>query len=233
MLFGTSFIWSSTTIARYPGTLQPVDPGRHRERTRDRADAVMPPLDEVGRGFASAGMNGTLPPFDFEAKGLDAKKKTILYAPTFYPSSIENFPRDWPARLLIAVGGGSYDQPVSLIQVVDLFAGCGGLSLGLERTDLVTPAAGESPQHALAALMHVYHRFSRFRILADMQKRNMIVPVVGDFGGPKAIRAVGKYLKDNRATVTAFYTSNVEQYLFDQGDSWRASGAKQQDGMTP
>jgi len=39
------------------------------------------------------------------------------------------------------------------------------------------------------------------------------VPVIGNFGGPKAIRAVGRYLKDRNAIVTAFYLSNVEQYL--------------------
>lgn len=61
---------------------------------------------------------------------------------------------------------------------------------------------------------------ANYRILADLQKKNLIVPLVGDFGGDKALRAVAKYLKDNRATVTAFYTSNVEQYLF-QSDAWR------------
>ena len=40
------------------------------------------------------------------------------------------------------------------------------------------------------------------------------MPVVGDFAGPKAIRAVGAYLKAHDATVSAFYTSNVEHYLF-------------------
>jgi len=39
------------------------------------------------------------------------------------------------------------------------------------------------------------------------------VPLVGDFAGPKAIRTVGQYLKDHEATVSAFYISNVEQYL--------------------
>ena len=42
----------------------------------------------------------------------------------------------------------------------------------------------------------------------------MVVPVVGDFAGPKAIRAVGQYLEQRGAIVTAFYVSNVEQYLF-------------------
>src|SRR5262249_49157756 len=53
-----------------------------------------------------------------------------------------------------------------------------------------------------------------YRFVRDLQKRNLIVPLTGDFGGPKAIRAVARYLKDHDAPVTAFYLSNVEQYLF-------------------
>jgi hypothetical protein len=45
----------------------------------------------------------------------------------------------------------------------------------------------------------------------------LIVPVVGNFAGPKALRAVGKYVRDHGSTVTAFYVSNVEQYLFQDG----------------
>jgi hypothetical protein len=52
-----------------------------------------------------------------------------------------------------------------------------------------------------------------FQFMKDLESRNMLVPVIGNFGGPKAIRAVGQYLKDKDATVTAFYLSNVEQYL--------------------
>src|SRR5215813_7250842 len=59
-----------------------------------------------------------------------------------------------------------------------------------------------------------------FRILQDFQKKNLIVPVVGDFAGSKAIRAVGTYLKEHDAFVSAFYVSNVEQYLFQQSDDW-------------
>ena len=53
-----------------------------------------------------------------------------------------------------------------------------------------------------------------YAFLRDLESKNLVVPVVGDFGGPKAIRAVAKYLKENGATVTAFYLSNVEQYLY-------------------
>ena len=61
---------------------------------------------------------------------------------------------------------------------------------------------------------------ANFRVLKDLETRNLIVPLVGNFSGDKTLRAVGKYLKDRGATVTAFYTSNVEQYLFQQGDDW-------------
>src|ERR1700682_3660107 len=52
-----------------------------------------------------------------------------------------------------------------------------------------------------------------FRFMKDLESRNLVVPVVGNFAGPKAIRAVGAYLKQRDATVSAFYLSNVEQYL--------------------
>lgn len=52
-----------------------------------------------------------------------------------------------------------------------------------------------------------------FAVLRELESRNMVVPVVGNFGGPRALRAVGKYVRDHGATVDVFYLSNVEQYL--------------------
>jgi hypothetical protein len=60
-----------------------------------------------------------------------------------------------------------------------------------------------------------------FQTVRDLERRNLIIPLVGDFAGAKTMRSVARYLKDHGATVTAFYTSNVEQYLFEQGDDWR------------
>ena len=60
-----------------------------------------------------------------------------------------------------------------------------------------------------------------FAVLKELETKNLIVPLVGDFAGPHALGEVGKYLRDRNMTVTAFYTSNVEQYLFRQGDDWR------------
>jgi hypothetical protein len=61
---------------------------------------------------------------------------------------------------------------------------------------------------------------ANFRWLKDFESKNLLVPIVGDFAGPKAIRAVGQYLKDHHAVASVFYTSNVEQYLFQQVDDW-------------
>jgi hypothetical protein len=59
-----------------------------------------------------------------------------------------------------------------------------------------------------------------FRMIRELHRKNLIVPVVGNFSGPHALRSVGQYLRRHGATVTAFYTSNVEQYLF-MNQTWK------------
>lgn len=56
-----------------------------------------------------------------------------------------------------------------------------------------------------------------FQVLKTLHSKNLLIPVVGNFGGPKALRAVGKYLEEHGGTVGAYYLSNVEQYLDQQG----------------
>lgn len=56
-----------------------------------------------------------------------------------------------------------------------------------------------------------------FAVVKDLQARNLIVPVVGDFGGARALRSVGDWVRGHGAVVSAFYLSNVEQYLRQQG----------------
>ena len=54
---------------------------------------------------------------------------------------------------------------------------------------------------------------SVFTFVKDLQARNLIVPVVGDFGGAGVIRRVGAYLAKHHADVRTFYGSNVPVYL--------------------
>ena len=57
----------------------------------------------------------------------------------------------------------------------------------------------------------------RFLEVKRMQDSDRIIPVVGDLSGPKAVKAVGDYLREKGLTVSAFYLSNVEFYLFRSG----------------
>ena len=80
--------------------------------------------------------------------------------------------------------------------------------------DLMMQNDGEGQNHSYLSSE------DNFGILKDLEQRNLIVPLIGDFAGPKTIRAVGTYLKQQNAAVTVFYLSNVEQYLFQQNDEW-------------
>ncbi|AHG93289.1 hypothetical protein J421_5754 (plasmid) [Gemmatirosa kalamazoonensis] len=62
----------------------------------------------------------------------------------------------------------------------------------------------------------------RYQAVRALELRNLVVPIVGDFAGPTAIRAVGAWLASRRVNVGAFYVSNVEQYLFQRADGGRA-----------
>jgi hypothetical protein len=55
-----------------------------------------------------------------------------------------------------------------------------------------------------------------FQWLKKFEEENRLIPIVGDFAGSHALRSVGAFLKANGLRVSAFYTSNVEFYLFDR-----------------
>jgi len=52
-----------------------------------------------------------------------------------------------------------------------------------------------------------------YAFVRDLSRAQRIVPVVGDFAGPQALRAIGGWVRAHGLTVSAFYTSNVEFYL--------------------
>ena len=49
-----------------------------------------------------------------------------------------------------------------------------------------------------------------------MQLANLVVPLVGDFAGKGVLRRLGRFLRGSGDTVSVFYVSNVEFYLFRQ-----------------
>ena len=56
-----------------------------------------------------------------------------------------------------------------------------------------------------------------YRFIRGLEQKNLIVPVMGDFAGGKALRAIGRYVRERGSVISAFYVSNVEQYLFQDG----------------
>jgi hypothetical protein len=55
-----------------------------------------------------------------------------------------------------------------------------------------------------------------FQLVRAMEAEDRIVPVVGNVAGDKAVRAVGEYATEHHLVVSAFYLSNVEQYLMNR-----------------
>lgn len=56
-----------------------------------------------------------------------------------------------------------------------------------------------------------------YRRMRSLQRENRVIPVVGDLAGGHAVRAIGAEARGRGLTLSAFYTSNVEQYLFRAG----------------
>jgi hypothetical protein len=97
-----------------------------------------------------------------------------------------------------------------------------GLEMNYSASLLLTPLAGRSAATYADLMVQTSDKGEpltylgteeKFAFIKDMQAKNLIVPVVGNFGGPKAIRAIGAYLKERGTTVSAFYVSTVEPYL--------------------
>lgn len=116
-----------------------------------------------------------------------------------------NFYRFGPA---ISYGSSlSASVPPAIVGAI----GGGGRGSGVNYADLMTSDDGQGQNRSYLA------NEDNFTFLKDLQHRNLVIPVVGDFGGDKAIRAVARYLKGIDATVSAFYLSNVEQFLVQDG----------------
>ncbi len=83
-----------------------------------------------------------------------------------------------------------------------------------------TDPAG-APAHFLATE-------SAYRLVRDLQRRDAVIPLVGDLGGPAALAALARRLDAGGDRVSAIYVSNVEFYLFgaDRFDAFAANLAR-------
>jgi hypothetical protein len=116
------------------------------------------------------------------------------------------------------------DDEISLEYVFSAFF-IGGPHLAYSRTfppgimpsfeELMTEVDESGEHRSFLATEDTYESMRRFEM------NNLLVPLVGDFAGPTAIRSVGDYLRERGIWVTAFYVSNVEQYLFRDLEAWK------------
>jgi len=56
-----------------------------------------------------------------------------------------------------------------------------------------------------------------FQFVKDMEDKNQIIPVVGNVAGERAMLEIARYVSERGQQVSAFYLSNVEQYLMRDG----------------
>ena len=56
-----------------------------------------------------------------------------------------------------------------------------------------------------------------FRVVKTLEERNLVIPVVGNFAGPRAFAEVAAWMRENNEKLSALYASNVEYYLFRDG----------------
>ena len=56
-----------------------------------------------------------------------------------------------------------------------------------------------------------------FQFVRSLEAKDLIVPVVGDLSGPHAMAAIGALMAERGERLSAFYVSNVENYLFRDG----------------
>jgi hypothetical protein len=60
-------------------------------------------------------------------------------------------------------------------------------------------------------------RETDFQFVKELQRRDLIVPVVGDLAGEHALAAIGRLVRQRGERVSALYASNVEDYLLRDG----------------
>lgn len=84
------------TVSETPTTLRFVE-GQHR---KERLEQMYPKGRFIDTGYAKLDpiFNGETPRSPECFAALDPNKPTLLYAPTFYPSSLESLPKDFPAQ---------------------------------------------------------------------------------------------------------------------------------------
>ncbi len=56
-----------------------------------------------------------------------------------------------------------------------------------------------------------------YQFVRSLEQKDLVIPVVGDLSGSRALSAIGSHVRQRGQRLSAFYASNVEFYLFGDG----------------
>ncbi len=131
-------------------------------------------------------------------------------------------------RALVAKQAVSYGIPLvaqdfeTMTRIHGRFAGAG---LGLQYESLNRPSRRNYPTYRDLILErdldgnqgNYFATEDDFQFVKSLHARNLIVPVVGNLAGDKALRAIGRDIAARGERVSVLYVSNVEFYLMREG----------------
>ncbi len=107
----------------------------------------------------------------------------------------------------------------ALARIHDAFAKYGlSIAYTMSNSERKYPSLGENfaahePDGGAASFLASEETYARVRRLVV---ENRVLPIVGNFGGTHALRAVADDIRARSLLLGVFYASNVEQYLFEQ-----------------
>ena len=74
---------------------------------------------------------------------------------------------------------------------------------------LATDSAGERSNYLASE--------EAYQFVRSLEQKDLVIPVVGDLSGSRALSAIGTHVRQRGQRLSAFYASNVEFYLFGDG----------------
>ena len=131
-------------------------------------------------------------------------------------------------RMVVARTAGGYGIPLvpqdleTIARIHGRFAGAG---LDLQYESLNRPSRRNYPTFRDLILErdlegnqgNYFATEDDFQFVKSLHARNLIVPVVGNLAGDKALRAIGRDIASRGERVSVLYVSNVEFYLMREG----------------
>jgi len=170
-------------------------------------------------------LTGRAPPPD-PAAWSDASIEKIIRHVDTAPAGSADIRTDVRARLIRLIQGtGLPLSAADIVRIEEFHA-----TFIRDSLSLVFAVRGRPPTAAYPSLRDLLretdgagHQLSflasepGFQFVRSLEARDLVIPVVGDVSGPRAMAAIAAEMRARGTPLSAFYISNVEQYLYSDG----------------